>query len=226
MTHPLPMYEDPPRPSTRGECVNGIRPCPFVSCRYHLYLDVAGEDIRLNFPDKEPDELQETCVLDVADRGGITLEELGSILDVTKECVRQNEVKAERGMRMSMKDTAAAYDIDTSNGVAPARAARDGLTAERLADALRQAYGDRVVGLDGITDEALDKLLPFVRASLKIRFLDHGRMLSLAELAERAGITVSSAGSRDNEAFRAIGVRRPGGRPNLQRHGMPILHHK
>ncbi len=28
------------RPKTRGECASGPRPCPWVSCRHHLYLDV------------------------------------------------------------------------------------------------------------------------------------------------------------------------------------------
>ncbi|HUB07073.1 MAG TPA: DNA-binding protein, partial [Myxococcales bacterium] len=28
------------RPKTRADCVNGPRPCLFVSCKHHLYLDV------------------------------------------------------------------------------------------------------------------------------------------------------------------------------------------
>ena len=31
---------DVERPKTRGECENGQRPCPFVSCKWHLYLNV------------------------------------------------------------------------------------------------------------------------------------------------------------------------------------------
>src|SRR5690242_4638453 len=43
------------KPKTRAECVNGPRPCLFVSCKYNLYLDVNPEtgSIKLNFPDKE-----------------------------------------------------------------------------------------------------------------------------------------------------------------------------
>jgi hypothetical protein len=26
------------RPTTRGECVGGIRPCPFVACKHNLWL--------------------------------------------------------------------------------------------------------------------------------------------------------------------------------------------
>src|SRR5437868_3313130 len=53
------------RPKVRSECVNGARPCLFVACKYHLYLDVNPEtgSIKMNFPDKEPWELQETCAL-------------------------------------------------------------------------------------------------------------------------------------------------------------------
>ncbi len=59
------------RPRTRGECKGGARPCPYVSCRHHLYLDVnpTTGTIKFNYPGVEPDELVETCSLDVADRG-------------------------------------------------------------------------------------------------------------------------------------------------------------
>lgn len=61
------------------------RPCPFVSCAYHLYLDVLPEtgSIKYNFPHLEPDQIPETCALDVADRGGILLDELGRLMNVT-----------------------------------------------------------------------------------------------------------------------------------------------
>ncbi len=62
------------RPRTRSECAEGVRPCPFVSCRYHLYLDVnpATGSIKINFPDLEVWEMPHTCALDIAERGGIT----------------------------------------------------------------------------------------------------------------------------------------------------------
>lgn len=80
------------RPKTRGDCAGGARPCPWVSCKWHLYLDVnASGTIRINFPDLDVDELVETCALDVADRGGVTLEEVGAYSNVTRERVRQLE---------------------------------------------------------------------------------------------------------------------------------------
>jgi len=48
-------------------------------------------NIKLNFPDVEVWDLPETCALDVADRGGITLEEVGAIMNLTRERIRQLE---------------------------------------------------------------------------------------------------------------------------------------
>lgn len=84
------------RPRTRAECKGSERPCPFVGCAHHLYLDVSPENgsIKLNFPDLEPDEMAHSCTLDEADRGGLTLEVVGAILNITRERVRQIEVNA------------------------------------------------------------------------------------------------------------------------------------
>lgn len=90
--------EDVWRPRTRGECVYAPRPCPFISCVYNLYLDVSPKtgSIKLNFPDLEPWEMppRASCTLDVADRGGTTLEGLGAIMNLTRERIRQIEVMA------------------------------------------------------------------------------------------------------------------------------------
>ncbi len=83
------------RPVSRGECANVARPCPYVSCKYHLYIDVNTNtgSIKINFPDKEVWELENSCALDVAQQGGITLEEVGEILNLTRERIRQVEVR-------------------------------------------------------------------------------------------------------------------------------------
>lgn len=84
------------RPRTRAECAEGPRPCPFVSCKYHLFVDVSPRTgaIKLNFPDLEVWDLADSCSLDVADRGGTTLEDVGAIMNLTRERIRQVEVKA------------------------------------------------------------------------------------------------------------------------------------
>ena len=88
--------DDDERPKTRDDCRDGCRPCPWVACKHHLYLNVnpATGAITFSFPDKEPWELAETCALDVADRGGLTLEEVGEIMNLTRERIRQVEVHA------------------------------------------------------------------------------------------------------------------------------------
>jgi hypothetical protein len=84
------------KPRAREECLEGPRPCPFVSCKHHLFIDVSPRTgaIKLNFPDLEVWDMGESCALDVADRGGTTLEDVGAIMNLTRERIRQVEVKA------------------------------------------------------------------------------------------------------------------------------------
>lgn len=84
------------KPKTRGDCKGTQRPCPYISCKHHLYVDVSPRTgaIKLNFPDLEVWELNESCALDIADHGGTTLEDVGAIMNLTRERIRQVEVKA------------------------------------------------------------------------------------------------------------------------------------
>lgn len=93
---------DDVRPRSRGECKEELRPCPYVACKFHLYLDVNPEtgSIKINFPELEPWELTTTCSLDVAERGGITLEEVGEIMNLTRERIRQVEVRGLLKLKM------------------------------------------------------------------------------------------------------------------------------
>lgn len=101
-----PYYAE--RPRTRAACLHGEhaqRPCPWLSCTHHLFFDVSEEtgSIKCNFPpdDDSPEalvraltQMRDTCALDVADRGGITLEEVGERLSITRERTRQLETRA------------------------------------------------------------------------------------------------------------------------------------
>ena len=95
--HPIDETLFQGRPRTRADCEGGERPCPWVSCKYHLYLEVLSSGgVKLIFPDLEVWELTESCALDVADRApgeGVTLEQTGEILNITRERVRQIEKK-------------------------------------------------------------------------------------------------------------------------------------
>jgi hypothetical protein len=94
------------RPRSRAECAAGPRPCMYISCKHHLYLDVnpSTGSIKLNFPDREVWELEHTCALDVADRGGITLEEVGAIMNLTRERIRQVETRGLLKLRAIAED--------------------------------------------------------------------------------------------------------------------------
>lgn len=102
----------PRRPRTRADCKDGPRPCPWVGCRYHLAIDVkAGGAVTLNFPDREVWQLRQTCALDVADRGGtadtggLTLVEIGELLNVSDERVRQIEERGRSRMAADLRES-------------------------------------------------------------------------------------------------------------------------
>ncbi len=104
--YPAEETEQYQRPIHRADCLEGpgaMRPCLWVSCKHHLYLDVNERtgSIKHNFPDTEVWELPETCALDVADRGGTTLEDVGVHINVTRERVRQIETKSLAKLRGS-----------------------------------------------------------------------------------------------------------------------------
>lgn len=103
----------------RADCVGGARPCPMVSCKYHLYLDVTPTGgILVNFPEShvinqkklkkgEPEldvaealmRMPATCALDVADQGEHTLESVSLCLNVTREWIRQLEHRSLQTLR-------------------------------------------------------------------------------------------------------------------------------
>jgi hypothetical protein len=105
----------PARPRTRGDCEAGPRPCPWVACKYHLYLDVdpVHGSIKFNWPDHEPWELRETCALDVARAPeGQHLVTVGELVNLTRERIRQIERRALRRVRAAAGTAlAAASDL-------------------------------------------------------------------------------------------------------------------
>jgi hypothetical protein len=113
------------RPLTRGECAGGERPCPFVSCKYNLFLDVTdSEGLKFNFPNLEPDEVppEKSCALDIADQGGATLEDVAVTMNVTRERVRQVEEKAIQLLRLRSRNRGTAAKVLAEFSEAPADA--------------------------------------------------------------------------------------------------------
>lgn len=120
------------RPRTRGEC-GEVRPCPWVSCRHHLLLDVHVVEgtrdrpptIRFNgrsvrglqtgadasevqtFVDaavERLDQLEHTCSLDVADEGRHLYREVAQVLSVRRQRVVEKARLAKAAMALAMLD--------------------------------------------------------------------------------------------------------------------------
>jgi Sigma-70, region 4 len=113
------------------------RPCAFVGCRHNLYIDVTSRgSLKLNFPDKDWDEIPQTCSLDVADDGEHTLEQIGDLMNVTRERARQLEA---RGLAAGRR--ADALDLRTPE-------------EKRAAEEYAQIFGEEDPDVDW--EEALD----------------------------------------------------------------------
>lgn len=111
--------EDAPTdmPDTTG--LAHCRPCLKVSCTFNLFLDVnkTTGSIKLNFPDLEPHEMVNSCALDVADQRGITLEDVGEVLNLTRERVRQLETKGIEKLKAQARADKLVADLDRAMGV-------------------------------------------------------------------------------------------------------------
>lgn len=74
--------------STGGRCLRGDEPCPRMDCRFHVHGDARPSKMA------SAPAAAVTCALKFARRGGMTLEEVGTVLRLTRERVRQIEVSA------------------------------------------------------------------------------------------------------------------------------------
>jgi hypothetical protein len=133
------------RPATRGDClaggINAARPCPWVSCAQHLalYVHEGSGNVKVTSPglDGEPDldAMRDTCALDVADRGGETLDEVGAATNLTRERIRQLESVALRALR-ALPMTCELADVEHTDSRGEVADADDGSGARTTADAV------------------------------------------------------------------------------------------
>lgn len=89
MPRSLPVLDPSTMPATRADCLaggrNAQRPCPWLSCRHSLAAEPGWRG-------------GSSCALDVVDAnpGGVTLETVGDLLGLTRERIRQLEVRVLR----------------------------------------------------------------------------------------------------------------------------------
>jgi len=115
----LQVIKAVPAPRTRADC-EGPGVCVKIGCRFNLAISVndhgnikieGGPALRntdrgwrgpADFDERVIEWLEtasETCALDAAERGGMTLEEVGELLNMTRERARQIEEGALRKLR-------------------------------------------------------------------------------------------------------------------------------
>lgn len=93
------------RPRTRADCASVPRPCPYIGCRHHLGIDPQPNgSFRLTYGHDDVGQMRYTCSLDLADRGPMTLEQVGHVLGVTRERARQMETVAMFAARRAAPD--------------------------------------------------------------------------------------------------------------------------
>ncbi len=93
------------RPKTRADCAKVPRPCPYVTCRYNLFLDVCPNgSIRMPFGE-DPDAVlnrKESCALDLAAEGERTLNDVGKHHVLRGERIRHIELAAVAKIRRAL----------------------------------------------------------------------------------------------------------------------------
>lgn len=128
-----PFSLDETFPSTYGECLSRRlgseeKPCHFVRCAYHLAIEVSEETgaIKINFPDALDGDaldmraLPATCALHLSAEEH-TLEEVGAIVNITRERARQIETKGLESLKALSALAAYADELrgDVTRGVEP-----------------------------------------------------------------------------------------------------------
>lgn len=94
------------RPKTRADCEDVPRPCPYVGCRYNIFLDVTPfGTLRFRQDDNWEGHFdgRDNCALDIAARGPSTLQEIADVTGVCRERVRQELDMALEKIRPSLK---------------------------------------------------------------------------------------------------------------------------
>jgi hypothetical protein len=136
-------------PETRGDCINGPRPCPYYTCTHHLYLELKDTHRRHTGEPLKIHEMPHSCSLDVADQGGLTLEVIAAIFGVTRERIRQLEAGVKR--RLKLDDyTESTVVSDMGGDLLRAQAQSDSPRSQRRRLALISSYSPPVSAIESL----------------------------------------------------------------------------
>ena len=166
----IALYE---RPQTRQDCLpggcNGERPCPWASCRHHLFVDVTrAGGLRLTAPGVELEDFEgPTCALDLAEEGWHTLSEIGAAIATTRERVRKVEAQALAAFGLAADEEDVVEDL-----LELAAEVGDHRSARADADDLR-CQGEFVLGdvhefMRAVSEATARILPPYDRGRLRI----------------------------------------------------------
>ena len=99
----------PKPPATRGECVDGPRPCPHTACHHHLFAVAGDERPGRRVAGRTPESTLRTvyrlpvvppsCTLDVADSGAQSVDETGNHLGLKASQVHALEASGLKKLR-------------------------------------------------------------------------------------------------------------------------------
>lgn len=98
-------------PTTRGDCIDGPRPCRAALCKYNMLFDVSRKA-------KDDFQIKETCALDIADQGEHTLKAIGELWGMTREGSRYiilnalTKVRATPGLEFDFDEMLERLDDD------------------------------------------------------------------------------------------------------------------
>ncbi|TXH57067.1 MAG: hypothetical protein E6Q97_05090 [Desulfurellales bacterium] len=104
----LPIINEHAPPMTRSGCADIPRPCNRYACRYHLWSNTErqGRPHHGTAPDAKLERVSdETCALDLAERGSMHYREIAPVLGrgFTRERVRQIEHRARRKVEVALR---------------------------------------------------------------------------------------------------------------------------
>jgi hypothetical protein len=91
---------------TKGSCVDMGDPCPHSTCRYHVHN--SAKDCQID----RSALTRTTCSLKLAERGGMGLEEIGNVMGITRERVRQIELNALTKLKRGLEKKGLLDDVE------------------------------------------------------------------------------------------------------------------